>query len=186
MKKNHKLSAVEYDFFQEFYEQHRKLIYYLVTQHDVKVDDIDDLVQDVVLRLMQYIPALIQISSSHTRVANYISQTVDSVYIDRIRHRKLKPLVVLPLEKVDIISKDITDDTGIPDYLAAQWDTEVLKEKLPQREWDMLSGKYIMGYSDKELATRAGCSQESIRMALTRARRNARKLLEPEGGENNE
>ena len=56
---------------------------------------------------------------------------------------------------------------------------------MPKRDWDILFGKYIMGYSDKELAVQRGCSQDSIRMALTRARRNARKLLDEKGGDEN-
>ena len=66
-------------------------------------------------------------------------------------------------------------------------DLMILSEENAQlREiWPMLSedqrfileGKYILGYSDKELAEQLQCNPSSIRMKLTRARRNALALL---------
>jgi RNA polymerase sigma-70 factor (ECF subfamily) len=44
---------------------------------------------------------------------------------------------------------------------------------LSEREQLLLSGKYILELSDKELASMLGCSPGSIRMMLTRARRKA-------------
>lgn len=180
MKNDIELSSSEYEFFQEFYEKNKRLIYYLVVQCGAGNDEVDDVVQDVVLRLMNYIPTLTKISSSQNRVANYIAQTVKSVYVDRVRAHKSKQLIVMPIEMIEAIYKDTPDRTSASENVAAQWDAELLKKKLIKRDWEILSGKYIMGYSDKELASRINYSQESIRMALTRARRNARKILEAE------
>ena len=47
----------------------------------------------------------------------------------------------------------------------------------------LLQGKYFLGQSDAELASQLGCKPSSIRMKLTRARRNAfKKITEREGG----
>ena len=45
----------------------------------------------------------------------------------------------------------------------------------------LLEGKYILGLSDEELAAEFDCSPNSIRMKLTRARRQVIKLVK-EGG----
>ena len=185
MKNDTNISPSEYEFFHEFYEKYKKLIYHLVIQCGPKSSDIDDLVQDVVLRLMNYIPNLMRISDTPSRVANYIALTVKSVHIDRLRANQSQPCVVLPVEMLDAIYEDSSNRPALRDSSAAQWDVALLREKLAERDWDILSGKYIMGYSDKELAAQFGCSQNSIRMALTRARRNARKLLGARGDDEN-
>ena len=53
--------------------------------------------------------------------------------------------------------------------------------KLTDLEQMLLSGKYLLGYSDQELAELAGCKKDSVRMLLTRARRRAAALLIEEG-----
>ena len=53
--------------------------------------------------------------------------------------------------------------------------------KLTDLDQMLLSGKYLLGYSDQELAELAGCKKDSVRMLLTRARRRAAALLMEEG-----
>lgn len=54
--------------------------------------------------------------------------------------------------------------------------------KLSREDQSLLEGKYILGYNNKELAEMFHCQHSSIRMKLTRARRNAFALLiEQEG-----
>lgn len=52
---------------------------------------------------------------------------------------------------------------------------------LPEETRSLLAGKYLLGLSDAELAEQYGCRPDSIRMKLTRARRQALKILR-EGG----
>lgn len=185
MKTDTNITPSEYEFFYEFYEKYKKLIYHLVKKYEARSSDVDDLVQDVVLRLMNYIPNLMKIRDSSSRVANYIALTVKSVYVDRLRASQSENCVVLPIEILEAIYEDSPNRPASPGLTAAQWDVALLRENLSKRDWDVLLGKYILGYSDKELADQCGCSQDSIRMALTRARRNARKLLDERGGDKN-
>ena len=48
---------------------------------------------------------------------------------------------------------------------------------LPKETQIFLKGKYILGYTDQELACQLKCKPSSIRMKLTRARRAALLLL---------
>ena len=48
---------------------------------------------------------------------------------------------------------------------------------LPESDQILLEGKYLLGYTDTELADLLKCKVESIRMKLTRARRKALKLI---------
>lgn len=46
-----------------------------------------------------------------------------------------------------------------------------------------MEGKYILGYTDAELADMLGCKKSSVRMKLTRARRRAFQLMTEEEGD---
>ena len=54
---------------------------------------------------------------------------------------------------------------------------------LPEEDQLLLEGKYILGYKDTELADMLGCTKDSIRMKLTRARRRAFQLMTEEEGD---
>ena len=61
-----------------------------------------------------------------------------------------------------------------------------LKEGLSARDWFVLEGKYILGYTDAELAKQLDVAPDSIRMISTRAKSNARAILlscDNKGGE---
>jgi DNA-directed RNA polymerase specialized sigma24 family protein len=106
MKNDTNISPSEYEFFLEFYEKYKKLIYHFVRQCETKSNDVDDLVHDVILRLMNYIPNLMKISDTPSRVANYLSLTVKSVYVDRRRASQSEHCVVLPIEILEAIYED--------------------------------------------------------------------------------
>lgn len=176
------------EFFRDFYEENKKLIYYLAVQHIPPGTDPDDLVQEVVLRLMDYVPTLMKLRSSRSRLASYLSLTVRSVYVDRIRSDQSERLTIIPIQMLEAICEDEARHTPPLSDMAAHWDVAMLRECLPDRDWNLLTGKYLMGYSDQELARRHGCAPDSVRMVLSRARKNARKLLEDQdenGGESN-
>ena len=44
----------------------------------------------------------------------------------------------------------------------------------------LLSGKYVFCHSDAELAQNLGCAPSSIRMKITRAKRKAMAVFQPE------
>ena len=48
-----------------------------------------------------------------------------------------------------------------------------LMEALSHGDRMLLEGKYILGYSDRELARRLNCRETAIRMRLSRARHRA-------------
>ena len=79
----------------------------------------------------------------------------------------------------------VTDNAPLPEEVVIMdekkrdflkvWDT------LPDDTRELLADKYILRMSDAELAEEFGCSPDSIRMKLTRARRKALEMIK-EGG----
>ena len=65
------------------------------------------------------------------------------------------------------------------DTLAQVW------PRLDENTRWLLEARYILDYSDGELARELGVKPDSVRMALTRARRKARRLMESQHNEQN-
>ena len=65
------------------------------------------------------------------------------------------------------------------DALAQVW------PRLDENTRWLLEARYILDYSDGELARELGVKPDSVRMALTRARRKARHLMESQHNEQN-
>ena len=65
------------------------------------------------------------------------------------------------------------------DALAQVW------PRLDENTRWLLEARYILDYSDGELARELGVKPDSVRMALTRARRKARRLMENQHSKEN-
>lgn len=156
-------------FFQEFYGQNHRFLFWSASRmsHDPAV--VEDLVQDAVVRLLHNIPTLKTLNAAKT--AAYLTTTVKSVYVDHCRTRweAERPLEAGLLEALGA-------RTDPMDY-TAKWDTQILRTHLSEKEWYLLEARYITGSSDREIASVLGCAPDSIRSMLSRARRRAKAVL---------
>lgn len=170
------LTPEDKEFFQRFYEDHIGLIAYFARRYSLGESDCDDLIQDVVLRLLRRIPSLRNIQGNPGKIAYYIRSTVQSAFIDHFWEDKNRINLSCPNEILDTIIEERLAAQRMP-FDNSYWDVQLLKQKLPERDWLLLEGKHIIGYTDEELAKLYGCSKDSIRMALSRARKRARYIL---------
>lgn len=181
------LSPEDEAFFDQFYREHKQLLYYFAAKY-VDYDTCDDLIQDVLERLMRQCQTIRKIANESGKLTYYINAATQSAVVDRFRSNSGANFVTYPPEMLDVIIEHRIAAQRLP-FEDSYWDVQLLKEKLPSREWMLLEGKYLIGYSDVELGKLYGCAKNSVRMALTRARRMAREILfgnDAEGGESNE
>ena len=170
---NTKLDRVGADdgFLAAFYEQYRGYLYYTARKFTDSPQDCEDIIQDTMLRLLRNEENLRQLRGN--QAATYLYLTVRSVFADQKKLAREREQAaedrVLELAQQEQGSSD--------DSLNAKWDAEILKNQLPQRDWQMLELKYIAGYSDQEIAAEMGCSAGSVRTLLSRVRRRAKSLL---------
>ena len=170
---NTKLDRVgaEDGFLAAFYEQYRGYLYYTARKFTDSPQDCEDIIQDTMLRLLRNEENLRQLRGN--QAATYLYLTVRSVFADQKKLAREREQAaedrVLELAQQEQGSSD--------DSLNAKWDAEILKNQLPQRDWQMLELKYIAGYSDQEIAAEMGCSAGSVRTLLSRVRRRAKSLL---------
>ena len=111
-------------------------------------------------------------------LAGYIVSTVRNTAINRLR--------VKEYEK-DHIAEFTEENVSGADRYVPMETLLILAERrkalldiwpvLPKETQILLKGKYILGYTDQELACQLKCKPSSIRMKLTRARRAALLLL---------
>ena len=162
---------------EELYHKYKRLMFASANRYTDNPADQEDIVQTALERLIKLLSAPSQ--KSRCISAGYIVTIVRSVSIELLRKqgREAKHCVCLEPEQLEQIV-----ETGEPmDRLV------LLSEEAEQlwRVWPLLpgedrfllEGKYLLGYSDRQLAASLGCNPDSIRMKLTRARRRAMKLL---------
>lgn len=169
------ISLDDRQFFEKFYEEYKNFMFYSARQYVNSQAECEDIVQDTVERLLRNIATIREIPGCGLR--KYIVLTVKASYLDSEKRRHgdipiyLDDAVIEALVKEEIIApKDWYDFSSV-------FDVERLKRELPKRDWLVLEGKYIMGYSQTELGKMIGVSPNSIRMIICRARRKARQIL---------
>ena len=173
------LSQEEEAFFQQFYEEYSGFLYFIAGRYAASPADREDIVQDSVIRLLCNTPTLMTLNQAKT--AKYIALTVKSAFLDCQKQKH-------GTQEVDLDDKNLEDLllSAHSDAQTTQLELCHLRQSLSERDWLVLEGKYILGYSQEELSELVGVSPDSIRMILHRARNNARSILLTEdalGGE---
>lgn len=164
-------------FIEAVYAEKGGLIYYHMIKEGIAVSEQEDIIQEVMLRLVRNVGVLKGLAEP--QLVCYIVATVRTVIIDRGRSMVEKEI---PMENENIEQMKMDDILYEHDSLNndSKWDVEKLRNMLPERDWLLLEGKYLMGYSQEELAKRYGCAPDSVRMLLTRVRKKAREILKGE------
>lgn len=165
-----RISIEDQVFFRQFYEDYKGFIFFTARKIVSSEEDCEDIVQDAVIRLMKNIPTLRELNDSKT--AKYIAVTIKSAFFDREKKKRHKA-VPIPQDYPDLLNSVEKMEGG----LDAQRGTEFLKNALSEREWLLLEGKYIVGYSQEELSSLINCSPDSVRMLLSRTRKKARSIM---------
>lgn len=161
-------------FLLHFYESYKAYLFYSAHKFAESHSDCEDIVQDVMVRLMRNIATLRQLNKKQT--ATYLFLTVRSVYADRMKSAQERNISVSDISLVLLNNAQVGDDDE--EELNAKWDTEILKKSLSQKDWALLESKYIMNHSDSEIARELNCAPDSIRTMLRRARERAKAILD--------
>ena len=164
-------SGADDGFLAGFYEQYRGYLYYTARKFTDSPQDCEDIIQDTMVRLLRNEENLRQLRGN--QAATYLYLTVRSVFADRQSRVREQAAEDHVLELAQVSREADQSEDG----LNAKWDAQILKQQLPQRDWQMLELKYIAGYSDQEIAAEMGCNAGSVRTLLSRVRRRAKSLL---------
>lgn len=165
------------DFMLWLYKEFEGLMYATAQKYITIPDAVEDIVQESVVKLIAKV-SLLRKKDRYTLV-NYIIITVRHTAINHLKAKYKEQKYTTAFQEAqepDSAARPLSLDEML-----------IIKEQkirlsqiwpqLPEADQLLLEGKYILKYSDAELAKQLNCKASSIRMKLTRARRNALELV---------
>ncbi len=173
------------EFMLGLYQEYRGLMFSTAEKFISDPDEREDVVQDSLERLLRHADALRW--KERPVQAAYVVQTVRNTAINHLRRRDLERRHM----------SFAGEDDGLPEPDAPTLEElmdirergahmrEILAE-LSETDRLLLTGKYILGYGDAELAAELGVKTDSIRMMLTRARRRVISAIRKREAEEND
>jgi RNA polymerase sigma-70 factor (ECF subfamily) len=162
-------------FFLNIYKQFKRIMFYTVRKYVSDNAVVEDLVQDAIMKLIPKISTMRKLSRS--ALSAYIVITVRNISVNYLRHQRIVDMRCADSDFDEELDAEYQRHSPSAEeiILVKEKIGEFYKEfnKLSNKDRDVLLGKYVLGLTDKELAGMYGCKPDSIRMMLTRARRNA-------------
>jgi len=167
--------------YKDYYSLVRKIVYNIT--HDA--ENIEDLINDTFLKLLAKISLLRTFESCKT--ATYVVYTSRSVAINYIKHRDVVNKHVYYGGEKDLREALVVLEETIEERIIHQDEIKEMGNiilRLPQKQRELLYFKYFLEMDNVQLAEILGIAQASVREYLTRARRNAKKLMDKEMANN--
>ena len=167
----------ERDFMARLYEENKKLLFSTALKYAADNHDAEEIVQDSLVRLIGKVEILQ--AMNRCTLASYIVSTVRNNAINHMRKKSREQGRSAPFDEewqgesdAPLSMDELLIVAEHHAELAAAW------RELSESDRFLLEGKYFLQLSDGELGAALGCKAESIRMKLTRARRNVVKILD--------
>lgn len=171
------LDPSDQDFILQLYLEFKGLMYSTAQKYITSPQAVEDIVQDSIAKLINKVDILRNME--RCILASYIVSTIKNTAINQLKVDQAQNLCHIDFseeERMTIQNRSLSID----EILIIKEQRLRLSKIWMQLSIDdqvLLEGKYILGYSDMELAEQLHCKMSSVRMKLTRARRNAQKLL---------
>lgn len=167
----------ERDFMARLYEENERLLFATALKYAPSTHDAEEIVQDSLVKLIRKCDTLR--SLERCVLTSYIVSTIRNTAINYLRKQGRE------VQRSEVYD-DEADSDALP-YRLSFDELLILAEnraklvaawqELSEQDRMLLEGKYFLDLSDAELAEQLGCKSSSIRMKLTRARRNAMRLI---------
>lgn len=154
--------------------QYQKLMYSTILKITQDQWMTDDVLQSSLEKLINKIALLRTLDRNH--LVNYIITTCKNTAITEVQSKSKH----MDLNFDDCRDRSPEEDLSMDAWLIRKENIEALEHIWPQldeRSRYLLEARYILGKKAKDIAADLNASPESVRMALTRAKRNAYKLI---------
>lgn len=158
----------ERDYMTGLYQKYSRLMYQTAAEYLPAEADREDVLQESLVRMINNIDRLRSLEAY--ALPYYIRAIVRNLAFDHTRVQRKKNAMEQPLE-------ERAEPLDIAAIVEHRVDLSGLWSNLTDEECVLLQGKYLLGYTDAELAASLRCKPGSIRMKLTRARRRAMGIL---------
>ncbi|MCM3290937.1 sigma-70 family RNA polymerase sigma factor [Paenibacillus sp. MER 180] len=165
------------DLFYQYYPLMRKKAYEVTNDYNV----VDDLIQDVFLKLIPKTPLLR--TMEYCKRTSYIIYSIRNMGVDYIRAKERQKLLVSTAQTEDMINRLPDSQLSVEELIFRREDRQEMFSKLSKltdRDITLLYYKYNMDLKDSEISRKLGIPVNNVRQYLTRARRRALNLLKKE------
>lgn len=160
-------------FMENLYLNYMRLMFSTARKFVSRLPDQKDIVQDTMEKLIKNISTIRPMN--RCTLTSYIVCTIRNTSIDFLRRQGKIIEHNISLDEEEFL--DMAAAAPSPDdLLITATQLDLLRSIWPTLTEDdriLLEGKYILGYTDAELALQLKCEPSSVRMKLTRARRRA-------------
>ena len=156
------------------YTQHQRLFLYKANQYTRNSGQAEDVLQDAMIRVIRKIDTFRDLTEA--QMIAYVDRTIYSCAMTFLKRESKIPQV----EDWKDALESIQSETDIMEHLNRKElsvQLGMVLEQLAPRERNALIYKYIFEYKDAEIAKVLSVKPESIRMILTRARRNLKQFM---------
>lgn len=173
-------------YIQWIYDTYKMTMFYTANKYIKDQSTCEDVVHDGIIKLFEKIDVIRSMEGS--ALTGYIVATIRNISIDYLRRQAVQQAHTITIQEEDwnsMLTHEISPDEAI---LLKEKGARLLDvlQKLPPTEFLLLQGRYMLDYTDAELAAQLGCKESTIRMKLTRARRHALALLHETNWEGDE
>ncbi len=162
-------------FIARLYDEFKYIMLSTAKSYVSSPEDREDIVQESVIKLLK--KAALLREKERPALAAYIVYTVRNTAKNHLRRRSVERA---HFGESDGDTEPEADMIPLDELMALrerQVRLDRLLSGLSEDDQTLLIGKYILEYSDEELARELGCKSASVRMKLTRARRRALKII---------
>ncbi|MBQ5865469.1 MAG: sigma-70 family RNA polymerase sigma factor [Oscillospiraceae bacterium] len=163
----------------EFFQKHKLFMYAEAWRYLSLHEDVEDIVYEALVRIIDRMDKF-RTLLPHERV-QYAKAVIRNLSYTYTKRQSLYTMV--PFEDVDTYLT--IEESQLPESVALRHiKLEHLRNmwaKLPVEDRLLLEQKYVLDWSDAELAASLGIKPQSVRMRLTRAKRNAIHHLKEQG-----
>ncbi len=166
-------------FYENLLQKYSKLMYFTAERYRIESVDSRDIVQESLLSLLKGDRETLLKSFPEETLVSYIYYTVKNTAISLNRKQARFTQAELPLEEQGL--EEIQDPRSWVSQTELHIVLDSLLDDLPENERLLLTYKYLLDYSNDEIAALFGWKKDSVRMMLSRARQKALKLLEDKG-----
>ena len=161
-------------FVEDLYLKNQRLLYSTAQKYCFYPEHLDDIIQESFLRMIPKISTIRHLEPPAQ--ISYLLTTIRNTAINYMSREAFWQQII-SLDN-DLASENIASDSSIDDHVSS---TDMLSEiwkDLPFQDQVLLESKYILGYTNEELARQFKCKPDSMRMRLSRARKRALRLLQ--------
>ena len=141
-------------------------------------NDVDDLVNDSFLKLIEKLQTIRLLSRE--QLTTYIKFTARSIAINYARHRDVVNKYVDVCAQTDLPELNVPSGPGIDEHIVQENELAELSRaitRLPEKQKNILYFKYLLDMTDEQISEVYSISANSVRTYLSRARKDAKKLM---------